>query len=394
MLGSEQLQVLLSDLESDRVERTTSTKDTDKFAQAVCAFANDLPRHRQPGYLLIGVDDKGALSGLKVTDELLKNLGALNKDGQILPAPALNVGKIELPGGEVAVVEVSPSDLPPVRYKGRVWIRTGPRQGIANEEEERILSERRTSLVKTFDARPVPDASIDDMSMRLFDDYRAETVNAETIKRNSRTTEQKLASLRCFDLNANVPTVAGILLFGKNPCYFLPGAYVRFAKFPGTSITDRPEDDLESSGDLRSMLEALRSKIIAYNNRPIVRGEGFRDRVAPDYPEWALRELLHNAVMHRNYESNTPVRFYWFSDRIEIYNPGGLYGEVTRETLDKRNSYRNPVLAEAMQSMGYVERLGSGIQRVKAELHENGNPPPDFDVDDSVFLATIRRRQP
>ena len=387
MLTPEQLQLLLSDLESDRIERTTSTKDTDKFARAVCAFANDLPKHRQP------VDDKGALSELKVTEGLLEKLGALNKEGQILPAPALNVEKIKLPGGEVAVVEVYPSDLPPVRYKGQVWIRTGPRQGIANEEEERILSERRTSLVKTFDARAVPDATISDISMRLFDEYRAETVNSETIKRNHRTTEQKLASLRCFDLNANVPTVAGILLFGNNPCYFLPGAYVRFAKFPGTSITERPEDELGISGDLRSMLDVLRLKIIAYNKRPIVQGEGFRNKVAPDYPEWALRELLHNAVMHRNYESNTPVRFYWFSDRIEISNPGGLYGEVTRETLDKRNSYRNPVLAEAMQSMGYVERLGSGIQRVKAELLENGNPPPDFDVDDLAFLVTIRGKQ-
>ncbi|MDR3201332.1 MAG: putative DNA binding domain-containing protein, partial [Spirochaetales bacterium] len=90
MLTQEELEKLIADLESDRVERTISTDNTDKFSQAVCAFANDYPNHRQPGYLLIGVEDKtGNLSGLNVTDKLLLNLGALRSDGNILPIPAL-----------------------------------------------------------------------------------------------------------------------------------------------------------------------------------------------------------------------------------------------------------------------------------------------------------------
>ena len=99
-----------------------------------------------------------------------------------------------------------------------------------------------------------------------------------------------------------------------------------------------------------------------------------------------------NAIMHRDYNSNTPVRFYWFEDRIEIQSPGGLYGEVTKETLTERNSYRNPIIAEAMHSLGYVNRYGHGIQRAQAALKENGNPPAEFDTRDHVFLAVIRRR--
>ncbi|MDR1463180.1 MAG: putative DNA binding domain-containing protein [Azoarcus sp.] len=393
MLSPEQLQRLMADLESDCAERTTSTNKTDKFAQAICAFANDMPNRKQPGYLLIGVDDNGKLSGLALTDQLLQNLGALKSDGNILPAPMLHVEKVSLPEGDVAVVEVHPSDLPPVRYKGQIWIRTGPRKGIANEQEERALSERRTSLAKTFDALPVREAGIGNLSMRLFDGYRAETIDPEIIANNHRTSEEKLASLRCFDLKANAPTVAGILLFGVEPQYFLPGAYVQFLKFPGTSSTDRPEDELAISGDLRTVLETVRQKIVAHNNRAVAQGEGFRDKDAPDYPEWALRELFHNAVMHRDYQSNTPIRFYWFPDRIEIQNPGGLYGEVTKETLDRRNSYRNPTLAEAMRAMGYVNRFGYGIQRAKSELQRNANPPPEFEIDDKVFLVTIRKKQ-
>lgn len=169
MINESQLKAMISDLESDRVERTKSGKDTDKYAQAICAFANDLPYHRQPGYLLIGVDDNGTLSGLTVTDELLKNLGAIRSDGNVLPQPMMNIAKFSLENGEVAVVEVFPSDLPPVRYKGRVYIRVGPRKAIANEQEERVLSEKRVALARSFDARPCVEATIDDLALGQFE---------------------------------------------------------------------------------------------------------------------------------------------------------------------------------------------------------------------------------
>ncbi len=392
MLTSEFVLALLSDLESDRIERTISTNKTDKFAQAICAFGNDYPNHRQPGYLIIGANDDGSLAGMTISDELLRNLAAIRSDGNVLPPPALSVEKLSLPGGEVAVVTVQPSTVPPIRYKGQVWIRTGPRKALANEQEERVLSERRASLVTTFDAHPVREAKINDLTMRLFDEYRMQTIDPEVIATNHRTPAEKLASLRCYDLTANAPTVAGILLFGTNPRYFLPGAYIQFLKFPGTSMTDRPEDELEVSGDLRSVLEIVRQKIVAYNRIASTPGEGFRDKPHPDYPEWALRELFHNAVMHRDYQSNTPIRFYWFADRIEIQNPGGLYGEVTQETLTRRNSYRNPVLAEALKAMDYVNRYGYGIQRANELLRQNGNPEAEFEIDDKVFLVAIKRR--
>lgn len=383
---------LLADIESDRIERTISTNNTDKFAQAICAFGNDYPNHRKPGYLIVGAHDNGSLCGLKVTDELLLNLAAIRADGNVLPPPAMSVEKINLPEGDVAVVEVQPSTVPPIRYKGRVYIRTGPRKSIANEQEERVLSERRASLLTTFDAHPVPEAGLMDLTMRLFDEYRMQTIDAEVIAANHRTTQEKLASLRCFDLTAGKPTVAGVLLFGTNPRYFLPGAYVQFLKFPGTSMTDRPVDEKEISGDLRTIVETSYQKIVANNVVHPSQGEGFRDQPHPEYPEWALRELFLNAIIHRDYQSSAPVRLYWFADRIEIQSAGGLYGEVTEATLMRRNSYRNPVLAEAMKSMNYVNRYGYGIQRAQDLLAANGNPPAEFEIDDKIFLVTIRRR--
>lgn len=391
MLTEAQLIELLSDMESDRIERTTSVSDTDKFCQAICAFANDLPNHRTPGYLLVGVKDNGSLSGLNVTDQLLQNLAAIRSDGNVLPQPVMSVARFKLQGGNVAVVEVQPSDMPPVRYKGTIWVRIGPRKGTAHEQDERVLTEKRVARAHTFDVLPFPEANLADLSLRLFSEYRAQVVAPEVIEANHRTIEEQLASLRLFDLSKKCPTTTGILLFGNNPRFFLPGAYVQFLRFPGTTMTEMPVDQAEMSGDMRTVLDGLRDKFRACNQVGMKPGKGFQDQLSPDYPEWSVRELLHNAVIHRDYQSNTPIRFYWFSDRIEIQSPGGLYGEVTPETIMSRNSYRNPVMAEALKAMGYVNRFGFGIQQAQKLLKENGNPPAEFSFEDRVVAVTIRR---
>jgi ATP-dependent DNA helicase RecG len=393
MLSEQDLQSLMSDLESDRVERTVSAADMDKFSQAVCAFANDMPGHRQAGYLLIGVNDGGKPCGLKVTDELLRNLGGIRSDGNVLPQPAMNVSRHSIEGKEVAVVEVLPSDLPPVRYRGRIYIRVGPRKAIAGEQEERILSERRIGLARSFDARPCPEAGIGELSIGLFDAYRREVIDPEILADNHRPIEHQLASLRLFDPERRCPTHAGVLLFGKNPRYYLPGAYVQYLKLPGTNLTDIPEDQAEVSGDLQSVLREIEGRLrLAIQTR--MRPVGLlREKMLPDYPEWALRELLMNAVMHRNYDSNTPIRFYVFSDHIEIQSPGGLYGEATPENFPTRNSYRNPVIAEAMKALGFVNRFGYGVQRAQALLEQNGNPPAQFEFDEHTVLVRAYRRR-
>ena len=392
MLTEDQLMELLSNMEADHIERTVSVNDTDKFCQAICAFANDLPNHRQPGYLLIGVKNNGALSSLAVTDELLKNLGGIRSDGNVSPQPRMHVAKFSLIGGDVAVVEVHPSDLPPVRYRGRIYIRVGPRKAVANEQEERVLTERRVALAHSFDARPCPEATLDELALGQFDAYRRQVIDSETIAANQRPIELQLASLRLYDPEHACPTHAGILLFGKNPRFFLPGAYVQYLKLPGTDLTDVPEDQAEISGDLHSVLRELEGRLKLLIQTTMRAVSALEEKLLPDYPEWALRELLMNAVMHRNYDSNTPIRFYAFSDHIEIQSPGGLYGEATPENFPTRNSYRNPVIADAMKSLGFVNRFGYGVQRAQALLTQNGNPLAEFEFDEHSVLVKIKRR--
>ena len=392
MLNDDELKALMADLESDTAERTVSTNDTDKFGKAICAFANDLPNHRRPGYLLVGVKDNGALSDLQVTDDLLKNLAGIRSDGNILPQPMISVCKFSFSEGDVAVVEVHPSDLPPVRYKGVVHIRVGPRKAVANEQEERALSERRIAQAKSFDAQPCTESKITDLALGQFDGYRREAVDAETIAANHRPIEQQLASLRLYDPDRGCATNAGMLLIGKNPRFFLPGAYIQFLELPGTSLTDIPVDQAEISGDLHSVLRELEGRLKLLIKTSLVRIGPLEEEQVPNYPERAVRELLMNAVMHRNYNSNAPIRFYVFADHIEIQSPGGLYGEATRENFPTRNSYRNPVIAEALKSLGYVNRFGYGVQRAQALLAENDNTPATFEFDEQSVLVKIQKR--
>jgi ATP-dependent DNA helicase RecG len=393
MITAGELLKLLSDIESDRVERTIATKDTDKFSKAVAALANDLADHRMPGYLVVGARDDGSLNGLKVTDELLQNLAALRSDGNIQPLPAIQVAKIEFPGGDVALVEVQPSDLPPVRYKGQIWIRVGPRSGIANEQEERILTEKRIAKARSFDALPCLGSALDDLSADLFRiNYLNQAVAQDVLAENNRTFEMQLASLRFFDLVHQCPTNAGVLLFGKNPLLWLPGAYIQFLRLSGPSLNDDILNERRLSGDLLTVLRELESLLeIQIREQPVAESL-LRERITGDYPPVALRELTMNAVMHRSYDSNTPVRVYWFSDRVEIQSPGGLYGEASPENFPNQNSYRNPVLAEAMKTLGFVNKFGRGVFRAQAALQGNANPPAEFAFDHGYVRATVRVR--
>lgn len=394
MVTKEEILILIKDIESDQVEKTEAINDADKFSQAICIFSNNLPDHKKPSYLIIGVKDNGTIAGLKVTDQLLQNLAALRSSGTILPVPTLNIAKFDFPEGEIAVIEVLPSDIPPVRYKGTIWVRVGPRRAIASEHEERILTERRTSSAKTFDALPNLNSTINDLVMDLFSvTYRVQAISAEVIAENHREITFQLASLRFYDLARDCPTHAGILLFGKDPLYWMPGAYIQFLRFDGNSLAAQIKNERRLDGDLLTLLRELDTLLDIQVTRSLVKDTNLREKEIADYPMIALRELLMNAVMHRSYQSTAPVKFYWFTDRIEIQSPGGLYGEASQANFPNQNTYRNPVIAEAMKNLGYVNKYGSGVVRAQDSLAKNGNKPAEFKFDSGYVLVTLWRRQ-
>jgi ATP-dependent DNA helicase RecG len=390
-LADAELRTLLTDLESDRAERKASGADRSSIRRAICAFANDLPDHAEPGVIFVGANNDGTCAGLVISDQLLLTLSQMRTDGNILPPPSLVVEKRRLDGCELAVVIVQPSANPPVRYKGRVWVRVGPAVQQATAEEERQLAERRRSRDLPFDSRPAEGAQLDELDLEFIrTQYFPLGVAPEVLEQNQRALDQQLASLRF--LREGAPTYGAITLFGKDPLRWLPGAYVQFLRIEGQALTDPVRDDKRLSGPLHEVLRQLEELLQVNVQTAGEPSSTAREFPRPDYPTAALRQFTRNALMHRNYEeSNAPTRVYWFSDRIEISNPGGLFGQVTRDNFGRgATDYRNPLIAEAMRNLGYVQRFGMGIPLAREALRRNGNPECEFRFEPSSVLVVVR----
>jgi len=393
LIDLHEIERLLSDFESDRLERTESLKDSPKFCKAICAFANDLPGHGQPGYLCIGVDKNGVATSAHIDQTLLEALASHRSNGQIIPLPSMEVAKVELRGIPIAVVKVEPSDLPPVRYQMQTWVRVGPSARLATQEEERRLTERRVDRARTWDLQACAGASLDDLAIDLFRlSYLPQAVSRQVMEENGRSLEEQLGSLRFFHKPLNAPTNGAILLFGKDPEAFAPGAYVQYVRYTGETQATDVLVERRFSGDLLQIMRSLDqlAKDVA-GARP-VRLTDLPEVMVQDYPEIALHELLMNAVVHRNYDnSTTPISINHFSDRIEIQNPGSLYGDLSPRQFPNGVSYRNPVLAEAAKTFGFANRFGRGIAVAQQALLRNGSPALEYVVGDNHMLMIVRK---
>jgi ATP-dependent DNA helicase RecG len=283
-----------------------------------------------------------------------------------------------------------------VRFEGRTYIRVGPRRATATPEEERRLNEKRRARDLPFDLRPFISATLDDLDLENFQhEYLTSALAPEVLAENQRSLLQKLISLRFATPEPNsIPTSLGILVAGKEPRQFIPGFYLQFVRFDGNELTDPIRDQKDIGGSLVTLLrytdEVLQANISIATDitaQPI-------EIKHPDYPIIALQQLVRNAVMHRSYEeTNAPVRVYWFNDRIEIQNPGGLFGQMNRQNFGQGvTDYRNPHLAEAMKTLGYVQRFGIGIPTAQKELAKNANPPAEFIIEESYISVVIRRQ--
>ena len=399
-IGDDELARLIEAGESARVEfKETLKGDAPKrIREAVCAFANDATGAGAPGVVVIGLTDTGAPSGFRVDDEALRRLTDIGSDGNILPLPALSVEKRRYSGAEIAVLAVRPSDSPPVRYKGRAHVRNGPRNGIANEQEERILNERRRAGNSSFDISPVPGSGIRDLDRARFEgEYLPAAVSAETLEENERSYEQRLAATKMIaSADDQRATVLGLLTIGIAPRDFFPGSYIQFLRIRGRELADAAngtDDEAVIDGSVSDMMRILDAKLDAHNRRRTDFVDRARERLTDTYPMEALRQFARNAVMHRIYEgTNAPVRVTWFDDRIEIQNPGGPYGAVTAANFGQPGvtDYRNPELAAAMRVPGYVQRFGAGIPTARRLLKKAGHPDPEFSVYPTHVLVTVK----
>ena len=246
-----------------------------------------------------------------------------------------------------------------------------------------------------FDVQPVARASLDDLDLvRFTHEYLPQAFADEVLANNDRSVEQQLAALKMtIAADQPTPTYLGILVLGKTPQDFLPGAYVQFLRIDGYELTDSIIDEKVIGGTVPDILLSISTKLSAHNREAVeIIGHPVEQRTA-SYPLEALQQITYNAIMHRNYENtNAPVRVYWFNDRIEVLSPGGAFGNVTAERFGQEGltDYRNPALADAMKTLGHVQRFGFGIPIARKQLTKANHPELEFDVNDSFVRVLIK----
>ena len=161
----------------------------------------------------------------------------------------------------------------------------------------------------------------------------------------------------------------------------MPGLYVQYVCFKGEDVTSEVENEMQLEGNYCELLPRLESllELSVIKKKPVFVSI-LREEMVSNYPYQAIRELLLNACMHRDMQSNTPLRFYEFASHLEILNAGGLYGNARPENFPSVNDYRNPLVASAMKTLGYVNMFNRGVGQVQTDLKENGNQPAEFNV--------------
>jgi ATP-dependent DNA helicase RecG len=367
---------------------------TDPIREAMVAFSNDYSEIGG-GVLVIGVDPSThSVFGLPdEPEEIMRRITGLCRDGGIVPTIAPQIYSIDLQGKNVVVVEVKRSERRPHRANNICYIRVGPTTRKATPDEEFELVRRSGRF--PFDMIPVREATYEDLDFTKFEqEFLPRRLSSDILALNNRSPVEWAEHLKFIIKEGDrlIPTVAAVLLFGKNPQRFFPHASIDFIRFEGDDPSYPILDRKELSGTVDTLIKAGVEVVERY----MVQGYRFSERspVRTDileYPLRAVREAIANAVMHRDYEtSRTSVSIKMFDDRIEILSPGGLFGIMTRENFGTGvNDYRNPTIAVGLNLLGLVEKAGTGIFLIRRQLRENGSLEPVFEIGDRYLLAKL-----
>ncbi len=259
--------------------------------------------------------------------------------------------------------------------QGRVWVKNGAdkRHVTSREEMQRIFLN--AGLIQA-DTLPIPDTTLADLDEKTFNDYfkKRYSHDNDPAKLESTLTNMGLAKEQQL-------TVAGILLFGKQPQRWLPVCMIKAVAFPGTSIADIHYQDSEDIYGTLSEQYQRSFSFIKRNLHHVQNGRGFNTLGELEVPPVAIEELLVNALMHRDYFDSASIRILIFRDRIEIISPGHLPDNITTDEIRQgKTKRRNPVLSDHAAHLLPYRGLGSGVHRAleawpKIDLqdHRNGN---------------------
>jgi predicted HTH transcriptional regulator len=242
-----------------------------------------------------------------------------------------------------------------------------------------------------IDGVPVAGAQLDDLDMNRVAMHIENALDTGRLEQAPKKPVEFLVRYRCVveHNGALTPTMAGILMFGKQPQFFFPHADIGLGHFPGTVPDTEDVIHLKRHGStLPEQIDIVEGYLWANTRRGFTVGDGPRRIEQPEYPRKAIRELTVNAIAHRDYNSvGKYTRISMFTDRIEWVSPGGLPGGITIANILQEQFARNPTIAELLHQAGYIERFGIGLDTVMRELRRAGLP--DMSMRDSGVSFTV-----
>jgi len=402
---------LLRNGEDSGVEFKRDEVENQDLAKELVAFLNF-----QGGAVLLGVDDDGSIRGTARSglEEWVAELCRRKIEPPIVPY--MSWARNLEPGKDVLIVRVPVGlDKPYARVhndRRTYFIRVGSTSREASREElERMFQ---ASGHIQYGLKPVPGSSINDLDMRRLKDYFGRILGTGCPEdKDTAEWERLLLNMEFLTITDDLvmSTVDGILLFGKNPKRFLPQSGIRAIAYSGTNPDYAAHADNEIKGPLTPLLGQAQEDpvvlesglveqaldFVARNTEMTSCVEGGRRIDRSIYPEFVLREVVVNALVHRDYSiAGTDITLTIFSDRLEVQSPGRLPNTATVESLKAGFRYaRNQTLVNIMRDYRYVDFRGMGIRDkvIPGMISHNGTEPDLVATEHSFTVRLWKERK-
>jgi len=361
--------------------------DVELLAETMVAFAN-----ADGGVIVIGVDETGRATGAVYPDEVEEAIHSAVRQSR--PIVQVEWQQEEIAGGFAFFIRVPRSTELHSLADGRVLIRSRDENRPLSGEEIRQLAS--TKSTGDYEAQVVPGAGRDDLDGEVVEEFVARWQEKQG-REWTRPVDDLLSQMGALDGHGR-PTVAGLLLFGREPQVVLPQSGLIFVKFPGTE--PRGEGGLagygrreEIGGPLARILQRSWAVVMEEMRTGAV-VKGLEREEQTEYPPAAVREALVNAVAHRDYRlRGRRIEVRMFSDRMEIISPGGLPGYITLDNIVTEHFSRNPRIVSFLFQWGYIEELGLGVDLMIDEMTSAGHAPPRFRAEPYLFSVTFYNKR-
>jgi len=371
--------------EDSKRQFKADVRNAESLAAEMAAFANS-----EGGTILVGVADDGTTPGLNTAAVSRINQLISNAASQLVRSPlAVQTENVPMAKGRVVIVLNVPKgiDKPYFDKNGVIWLKTGADKRRVNSKEE---LRRLFQFTNQFHADELPtQAGIDKLDKLRFRDFLRDVHKRDFPDAE----EERLRLLQNMNLATNdgFLNLAGVLLFAERPEWIKPQFVVKTIRYPGNTIHVSEYLDTEDfEGPLQKIFDGALAFIMR-NLRKVQAGRGINAPGQAEIPESVFEELLVNALVHRDYLVNAPIRIFIFDNRIEIISPGHLPNNLTVEKIRAGNSnIRNPILVSYVaKGLLPYHGLGSGIKRA-LELW----PQIEFidDHDGCLFTSVVTRK--